>query len=244
MFCYTVPYPGYRVGCHDMPEPVPPERRTKPHRKKSRQAAELDRKFRLLKILLVVLGVIVIVGIGVAVHAFMSNGDVQEARPNLVNNRPPEFSSPVICDLKSGINSSVRAYIRNIGDARATNVIETIALHLVPDKTVGNPEFDNIPQGDCKTKSSAKPFTLSMDSGEENTPLLSARLLKMPPLLNGEAAHLYGTSCFYYSDPFGKQHISCETRRFIPADGTPVFMCDNTPKPGTFDSQPLNNCAN
>ena len=175
----------------------------------------------------------------------MGNRDVQGARPNLINNRPPEFLEPVVCDLRAGINSSgVRAFIRNVGDVRATNVVETFALHLVPDKKVGMPEFDDIPQGDCKTKTSAEPFAKLMESGEETTPVLPARLLKMPPLLSGEAAQLYGTSCFYYSDPSGNQHISCETHHFTVAGGTPVFMCDNTPKAGAFDPAPVATCGN
>jgi hypothetical protein len=228
-----------------MPDPVRPERRRKPRPANSRQTGVLDRKFRLIRIFLVVFGVAVIVAIGFMVHGFMSNRDVQGARPNLINNRPPEFLGPVVCDLRSGINSSgVRAFIRNMGDVSASNVVETFALHLVPDKKVGMPEFDDIPQGDCKTKTSAKPFAKLVDSGEETTPVLSASLLKMPPLLSGEAAQLYGTSCFYYSDPAGNQHTSCETRHFTVAGGTPVFMCDNTPKTGAFDSAPVASCGN
>ena len=120
--------------------------------------------------------------------------------------------------------------------------VETFALRLVPDKKVGMPEFDDIPQGDCKTKTSAKPFAKLMDGGEELTPVLPARLLKMPPLLSGEAAQLYGTSCFYYSDPTGNQHISCETYHFSVANA-PVFICDNTPKAGAFDSTPVAACG-
>jgi hypothetical protein len=225
-----------------MPDPVRPERRSKPRPANSREAVARDRKFRLT---LVVLGVAVIVGIGFTVYGLMSNRDVQAARPNLINDRPPEFLEPVVCDLRAGIDSSgVRAFIRNVGDARASNVVETFALHLVPDKKVGMPEFDDIPQGDCKASTSAKPFAKLMDSGEELTPVLPARLLKMPPLLNGEAAQLYGTSCFYYSDASGNQHVSCETRHFTVAGGPPVFMCDNTPKTGAFDPAPVTNCGN
>ncbi len=142
------------------------------------------------------LGVVLIVAIGFMIHNFMSNHEVQGARPNLVNNRSPEFLSPVVCDLRAGISSSgVRAFVRNIGDAAASNVVETFTMYLVPDKKVGMSEFDEIPQGDCKTKTSVKPFAKLMESGEETTPVLPARLLKMPPLLSGEAAQLYdGTS--------------------------------------------------
>jgi hypothetical protein len=228
-----------------MPDPVRPERRRKPRPANSREAAALDRKYRLIRTFIVVFGVAVIVTIGFMIHGFMSNRDVQGARPNLIDNRPPEFLAPILCDLRAGINSSgVRAFIRNIGDASAINVVETFTMHLVPDKKVGMAEFDDIPQGDCNTKTSASPFTKLMDSGEETTPVLPARLLKMPPLLNGEAAQLYGTSCFYYSDPSGNQHISCETHHFSVAGGSPVFMCDDTPKTGAFDSAPVATCGN
>jgi hypothetical protein len=227
-----------------MPDPVRPEPRRKPRPPKSREAAALDRNFQLIRTFLIVFGVALIIAIVFMIHGFMSNREVQGARPNLVNNRPPEFLDPMICDLKAGINSSgVRAYIRNIGDASASDVVETLALHLVPDKKVGNPEFDDIPQGDCRTKTSAKPFAKLIDSGEETTPVLPARLLKMPPLLSGEGAQLYGTSCFYYNDPSGNQHISCETYHFAVA-GSPVFLCDNLPKSGTFDPTPVANCGN
>ncbi len=228
-----------------MPDPVRPEQRRKPRPAKSRAAAALDRKFQLIRTFLVVFGLAIIIAIGFAIHGYMSSRDVQGARPKLVNNRPPEFLEPMVCDLKAGINSSgVRAFIRNIGDAGAGNVVETFSLHLVPDKKVGIPEFDDIPQGDCKTNTSAKPFAKLVDSGEETTPVLPARLLKMPPLLSGEAAQLYGTSCFYYSDPSGNRHISCETHRFtVAGGGPPVFMCDNTPKPGAFDPTPVSSCG-
>ena len=190
-------------------------------------------------------GFAVIVAIGFMIYSSMSNRDVQGPRPNLVNNRPPEFLAPIVCDLRAGINSSgVRAFIRNIGDASAADVVETFTMHLVPDKKVGMAEFDDIPQGDCNTKTSDKPFAKLMDSGEETTPVLPARLLKMPPMLSGEAAQLYGTSCFYYSDPSGHRHISCETHHFTVAGGAPVFMCDDTPKTGSFDPAPVASCGN
>lgn len=228
-----------------MPDPVQPERRRKPRPVNSREAAALDRKFRLIRTFLVVFGVAVIVVIGLMLYRFMSTRDVQGPRPNLVNNRAPEFSEPFVCDLKAGISSSgVRAFIRNIGDAGARDPVETFSLHLVPEKKVDIPEFDDIPQGDCRTKTSAKPFTAVMDSGEETTPVLQARLLKMPPLLSGEASQLYGTSCFYYSDPAGNQHISCETYHFRDAGGSAIFLCDDTPKSGTFDPTPVTTCGN
>ena len=228
-----------------MPDPVRQERRRKPRPANSREVAALDRKFRLIRTFLIVFGLFITAAIVFMIYQFRSNRDVQGARANLVNNRPPEFLEPFVCDLKAGINSSgVRAYIRNIGDASATNVVETFALHLVPDKKVGTPEFDDIPQGDCKSKPSAKPFAKLMESGEETTPVLPARLLKMPPLLRGEVAQLYGTTCFYYSDPSGAEHVSCETHHFSVAGGTPVFMCDNTPKTGAFDSTPVSTCGN
>jgi hypothetical protein len=228
-----------------MPDPARPEQRSKSRRAKSRESAALDRKFRLIRTFLIAFGIAIIIAIAFMIHGSMSDRDVPGPRPNLINNRPPEFLEPVVCDLRAGIDSrGVRAFIRNIGDANATNVVETFALHLVPEKKVGMPEFDDIPQGDCKTKTSAKPFAKLMDSGEETTPVLPARLLKMPPLLSGEASQLYGTSCFYYSDPSGHHHISCETYHFTVAGGTPVFLCDNTPKPGAFDPTPVATCGN
>lgn len=228
-----------------MPDPVPPERRRKPRPANSRESAALDRKFRLIRTFLIAFGIAVIIAVAFMIHGSMSDRDVPGPRPNLVNNRQPEFLGPVVCDLRAGINSSgIRAYIRNIGDAGANNPVETFALHLVPEKKVGMPEFDDIPQGDCKTKTSAKPFAKLMDSGEETTPVLSASLLKMPPLLSGEASQLYGTSCFYYADPSGRQHISCETYHFTVAGATPLFMCDNAPKTGAFDPTPVATCGN
>ena len=228
-----------------MPDPTRPERRRKPRPADPRGAAALNRNFFLIRTFLVVFGVAAIAAIGFMIHRVISDREVQGALPNLVNTRPPEFLNPVVCDLTNGISSSgVRAFIRNIGDAPASNVVETFALHLVPDKKVGIPEFDEIPQGDCQAKTSAKPFVNLMASGEETTPVLPAHLLKMPPLLSGEGAQLYGTSCFYYSDAAGAPHISCETHHFTVAGGAPVFLCDNTPKSGAFDDTPLATCGN
>jgi hypothetical protein len=228
-----------------MPDPVRPERRHKPRPANSPEIAALDRKFRFVRTFMLVFGVAVSMAIGFMIYRFMSDRDAQGPRPNLVNNRPPEFLAPIVCDLRAGIDSSgVRAFIRNVGDASASNVVETLTMHLVPEKKVGMSEFDDIPQGDCKTKTSAKPFAKLMESGEETTPVLPARLLKIPPLLSGEAAQLYGTSCFYYSDLSGNQHISCETHHFTVAGGTPVFMCDDTPKTGAFDPTPVASCGN
>jgi hypothetical protein len=228
-----------------MPDPVRPERRRKPRPANPRAAAALDRKFMLIRGFLVAFGVAAIVVIGFMIHRAMSDREVPGARPNLINSRQPEFLEPFVCDLRAGIISSgIRAFIRNIGDAPAHNVVETFTLHLLPDKKLGIPEFDDIPQGDCKTPSSAKPLTALMDSGEETTPVLAARLLKLPPLLNGEAGQLYGSTCFYYSDPSGTLHINCETHHFTVAGGTSVFMCDSTPKSGAFDSTAVATCGN
>jgi hypothetical protein len=229
-----------------MPDPAKPERRLKPKPSNPYEVAVLNRKLMLIRSSLVLFGVAVIVAIGFMTHWIMSaRQNSAGALPGLVNIKPPEFLDSVVCDLNAGINTTgIRTFIRNIGDARARNVIETFTLHLVPDKKVGIPEFDEIPQGDCKAKPSAKPLANLMESGEQATPVLPARLLKMPPLLRGEAAQLYGTSCFYYDDDSGNAHSSCETRHFTLAGGAPVFICEDAPRTGAFDPAPVATCGN
>lgn len=134
----------------------------------------------------------------------MSDRDNPGALPRLVLNRQPEFVEPLVCNLKAGFRASdVRTFIKNIGNSPANNVIETFSLRLVPEKKVGMPEFDELPQGNCKVKPVVKPVAYIMAGNEEGVPVLPAPALTMPPLLKGEAAQLYGTTCFYYSDVAG-----------------------------------------
>jgi len=226
-----------------MPDPVQPERRRKRRPANAREVAALDKKFFIVRTLLVVVGIALIVGIGIMTHLVMSSRDNSGALPRLVLTKQPEFVDSPVCDVKTGFRASdVRTFIKNIGDAPANNVIETFSLRLVPEKKVGLPEFDEIPQGNCKTRPVVKPVANIMAGEEEGIPVLPAPVLTMPPLLKGEAAQLYGTTCFYYSDIAGAAHASCETHHFTLAND-PVFICDATPKIGDFDSAPVTTCG-
>jgi hypothetical protein len=72
-------------------------------------------------------------------------------------------------------------------------------------------------------------------SGEESAPTLPVPAPIICPLLNTEAAQLYGSSCFCYNGVSGGAHAGCETHHFTPSSA-PVFICDNAPKTGNFDA--------
>jgi hypothetical protein len=122
------------------------------------------------------------------------------------------------------------------------NVIPDFTLRVVPERKVGIPEFDEIPSGDCSAKGRGTP-TSPIPPGQETTLFLREPLTKLPPLLDGEAAQLYGVSCLRYSDPHGTPHAACDTYRLRLVTGASVFICDGQPQTGTFDPEPVSNCS-
>src|SRR5580700_8328222 len=81
-----------------------------------REKAALDRKFRIIAIILVAIAVSAIAAIAVISRKFfMRPGN--ETRAIVVNSGPPELLQPFICDLKGGIQTGdVRMFIRNGGN--------------------------------------------------------------------------------------------------------------------------------
>jgi hypothetical protein len=55
----------------------------------------------------------------------------EDRRPEIVNNRPPEFVEPFICDPKTGFHSgNMRTFVKNIGKTTATNLFPMPKIRL------------------------------------------------------------------------------------------------------------------
>jgi hypothetical protein len=207
------------------------------------EKSALDRNFRIIAIVLALIALASIATIAVISSRFFIH-PAGKPRPVVVNSRPPELLQPVICDLKAGVQTGeVRMSIRNAGNARADYILPAFTAQLVPERHVGIEAFDQVLKLTCKDRPLRAPIADSLDTGQEVNPRMPKPVVTMPPLLQGETAQLYGYSCIYYSDISGTNHATCDTYRFKPASGNPVFVCDGTPKTGTFDG-PLTNCGN
>ena len=210
------------------------------------EKSALDRRFLLIRIILVGMAVLTGGAILVMIHRVSSARESSmEMMPKVVSTRPPQLVQPFICDIKSGFHSGpVQTSVKNVGNARAGSVIETLTLRLVPERKVGIADFDNLPHGDCSVRPLVKPLANFLAAGQNLDRLLPEPTVALPPLLRGESVQLYALSCIYYSEESGTQHSDCETRRFRPSSGTPEFLCDNTPGAGTFEALPVASCGN
>jgi len=183
----------------------------------------------------------------VARWAIVERQNTAIGRPRIINTRPPELVAEMACDLKAGLHSgSLRTFVRNVESGEPGAVLQSVSLHIVPERKVGIPEFDQIPSGDC---SANKPHggipTTLLSGGRETTTQLPEPKVLLPPLLNGETARIYAVSCIYYSDAAsGADHASCDTYRLRQPGGSPLYICDATPKTGTFDETPVSSCGN
>jgi hypothetical protein len=206
-----------------------------------------DRKF------LVVGGILAVVALAILIAlVFRVRGDMAEhtlgaqSRPLLINSHPPHLLQPFTCDAGSGSQTAnnIQTFLKNIGSLPTADVSTTFLLQVVPEQHVGIAAFDQIPAGNCRDKPRGARRTASLSAGEETTPYLSQPATALPPLLKGESVQLYGVSCAFYSDSSRNDHAACDTYRFRPIRGTPVFVCDGTPQTGKFDEAPVNSCTN
>lgn len=206
----------------------------------------LDRRFRMIGIAFAVVGGISIIAIGILIwQSHRQNpGGAGSARATVVNERAPEILAPFTCDLRGGFHSgAVRAFFKNMGNGDAKNMIEFFSMRLVPERKIGNAEFDQIPNGNCGDRPLQGHSVGVLAAGRSVSAELPGPPVAVPPLLTGEGTQLYGVSCAYFSDASGTDHASCETYRFKPDNGT-AFMCDATPKQGKFVEPSVLGCAN
>ncbi len=205
----------------------------------------MDKRFRLISIVLAVLAVPMIVALVFLLrHISAEHARVVELHPAVVNDRAPEMSQPFVCNLNSGFHSGeIRTYLRNAGNERAIGVVPTFLLRVVPQRRVGIPVFDEIPAGDCRDRPFGIPAIAPIETGQRGGAHIPSPSVTLPPLLHGEGAQLYGVSCAYYTDDAAGEHASCDTYHFKLADGSSVFMCDGMPKSGQFESSPTSNCG-
>jgi hypothetical protein len=165
-------------------------------------------------------------------------------RPTVVNQHPPVLLQPFACDSGGGFRAGeMRVLVKNVGDAKATNVTPTLSLRVIAEQSVGVPDIDRIPRGNCRDTPIVVPAGTSLAAGEDASLRPRQSLLTLPPLPRGRPASLYSVSCIYYADETGANHASCDTYRFRPATGTPTFLCDGTANSGTFDAALVANCA-
>lgn len=231
-----------------MPFPILPLRgkkaRGRKHVAKWQQweKAALDRKFRIITIVLAAIAVPAVATIAVMSRRFFMHPGT-ETRAIVVNSRPPELLQPFICDLKAGFQTGdVRMFIKNGGNGRANNIIPAFTAQIVLEQQVGIAAVDHMLKVTCQDRPLRAPIADSLDTGKEASPQLPKPIVTLPPHLRGQPAQLYGFSCIYYSDTSGTSHASCDAYRFRLAGGTPVFVCDGKPKTGTFEG-PLTNCG-
>jgi hypothetical protein len=212
----------------------------------SHERAVLDRKFLFLRNILIAAALPVLILIGLTIrNLVIERRTAGERRPRVVNSRAPELTQPFVCDLSAGLHSgNLQTYVRNVESGEASNVFQTLALHVVPERKVNIPEFDEVPNGDCQTRPRVHYATKLLSSGRETMALLPEPKVAIPPLLAGEIARLYSVSCIYYSDNSGLNHGSCDTYRFRLANGNSYFICDGSPETGKFDDAPVTSCGN
>lgn len=210
------------------------------------EKSTLDRRFRIFTIVLAVLAVPMIGAIlYMARNVFIDRTATASRRPSINNSRAPELLQPFSCDLKSGMQvSQLRTFLRNVGNADARTVIPTVTLHLMPQRPVGNPAFDQLPNNDCKDKPFVPGASLLVAAGKDYVSTLMPPSVLMPPLLTGETVQLFAESCAYYSDAGGTDRSICDTYRFRLDSGAEAFQCDGTPKSGKFDPASVTNCGN
>jgi hypothetical protein len=206
-----------------------------------------DRKFLIVGGALVVFTAVILVSLVFRMRSAMVERTLSvQSRPTLINIHPPELLQPFICDASSGSQgaNNVQTFLKNIGSSGATDVSTTFLLQVVPEQRVGLPSVDEIPSGSCRDKPRGSRRTAALSPGEETTPRLPLPSMMLPPLLSGEAVQLYGVSCVFYSDNSRNDHAVCDTYRFRPIRGTPVFVCDGTQRAGKFDEASIANCGN
>lgn len=206
----------------------------------------LDRRFRIIGVAFAVLGLGIVVTISLLIwQSHRQQTNAGDLKATVVNARAPEMTAPFTCDLHGGFHSgNIRAFFRNMGNGDAKNVMEFFSMRIVPERKVGIAEFDQIPNGNCADKALRGRAIGLLAAGKDVSAELPQPTVAVPPLLAGEGAQLYGVSCAYFSDTSGADHASCETYRFKPANGGPVFMCDATPKSGKFEEPSVLGCAN
>jgi hypothetical protein len=166
-------------------------------------------------------------------------------KARVVNSRAPELTQPFVCDLNSAPHTgNVQTYVKSVERGVPANVFQTFMLYLGPERKLNISEFDEIPNGDCRTRPGVHTATNLAAGGRDTMTMLPPPRLARPLAFSGEPTGLYGVSCIYYSDGAGSSHATCDTYRFRPADGNALFLCDAEPKTGKFDEKPVGGCSN
>ena len=206
-----------------------------------------DRKFLVIGGTCAVVAVVILIALVFHIRNGLEERTAgAQSRAMLINNHPPELIQPFMCDAQSGSQgaNNIQTFVKNIGSLGTADVTTSFLLQVVPEQHVGIAAYDQIPAGNCRDKPRGASRAALLSAGEETTPHMPQPAMTLPPLLSGEAIQLYGVSCVYYSDTSRNDHAACDTYRFRPTRGTPVFVCDGTPLAGKFDEAPVNSCAN
>lgn len=177
-----------------------------------------------------------------------------EHAPLVINSRPPELLQPMICDRQKGLHTgNMQTFVKNVGNARAINVIPyMMMMKLVPEKKTGVAFIDDLPSVHCNLKPTMQEAAFNLAPGQEMSPQIRQTAMTIPSLPEGSIFQLYYVSCIYYSDEYGANHATCDTYRlnFTSSnhldilEGSPSFVCDATPKSGTFVGTITGRCQN
>lgn len=235
-----------------MSTPPPPTFVKKSRRRKRVTGGKIEESVALEKRYLLLRNILIVIALPTLIVAFfvgrwllVERRSVTMSRPRIIHPRPPELLQPIACDLAAGLHSgSLRTFVRNVENGEPGLVLQTLALHLVPERKVGMPEFDEIPSGDCGAKPRGGAPTTLLSGGRVTPMELPEPKVLLPPLLKGEPAQIYALSCVNYLDAGGNDHTTCDTYRLRQPGGSPLFICDATPKTGTFDETPVSSCGN
>jgi len=206
-----------------------------------------DRKFLVIGGACAVLAVVILIALVFHVRNGMVERQlVAQSRSMLINTHPPQLLQPFFCDAQSASQgaNNIQTFLTNIGSLAASDITTTFLLQVVPEQHIGIATFDQIPAGNCHARPRGARQMASIRAGEETAAHLPQPGMTLPPLLSGESLQLYGVSCVYYSDSLRNDHATCDTYRYRPTRGTPVFVCDGTPQAGKFDETPVNSCTN
>jgi len=232
-----------------MPNSSPPAAKANSRKQvpkwQSWEKAAQDRKFLAIIAVVAIAAVAAFAAIAIRVRdAYTEYRSALDRRPMLINQSPPALLQPLVCDARKGLHTgAMRVFIKNIGTARATNIVPSLVLRVVPEQNANVPDNGQIPRGNCRDRPLAAAARAPLAAGETDSPLLPQPVLKFPPFPPQRHVSLYGLSCIYYTDDAGANHASCDTYHLRPAAGTPTFMCDGSAGSGTFVAALVASCA-